>query len=253
MLIVISPAKKLDFENHSPVTTYSEPLDLDKSEILIKGLKKCSAQDISKLMKLSDSLTELNMKRYKDFTLPFTMENSKQAIFAFKGDTYQGFDAETMTKSQISRAQKKLRILSGLYGVLAPLDLIQPYRLEMGTKFSCQGKKNLYEFWSDAVTDELNKILSKEKMLVNLASKEYFSVVNLKKIKGEIITPVFKEKKGDIYKIVSFSAKRARGMMSRYIIDNDLKDKESIKSFDIDGYRYSEKLSKEFEPTFIRG
>ncbi len=253
MLIVISPAKKLDFENCSPVTEYSDSLYLDKSELLIKDLRKCSALDISSLMKLSDSLTELNLERYKSFKRPFTMENSKQAIYAFKGDTYQGFDAATMTAKQVKSAQEKLRILSGLYGVLAPLDLIQPYRLEMGTKFSCQGNKNLYDFWSDTVTSHLNESLKKEKTLVNLASKEYFSVVNLKKINGEVITPVFKEKKGDIYKIISFSAKRARGMMSRYIIDNDIKDKEAINSFDIDGYKYSKSLSSELEPTFVRG
>jgi cytoplasmic iron level regulating protein YaaA (DUF328/UPF0246 family) len=253
MLIVISPAKKLDFEKCSPVRDFSDSQYLDKSELLIKDLRKCSALDISSLMKLSDALTELNIKRYKNFKRPFTMENSKQAIYAFKGDTYQGFDAESMTSQQVKRAQQKLRILSGLYGVLSPLDLIQPYRLEMGTKFSCQGNKNLYDFWSEIVTNNLNESLKKEKTLVNLASKEYFSVINLKKIKGEVVTPVFKEKKGDIYKIISFSAKRARGMMSRYIIDNNINDCDELKNFNIDGYKYSKSLSSELEPTFIRG
>lgn len=252
MLIVVSPAKKLDFENPAPTKEFSQPQFLKQSQLLINDLKKCKPSEISKLMKLSDSLTELNVQRYKDFKTPFNLKNSKQAIFAFKGDTYIGFDAETMKKSDITYAQKHMRILSGLYGLVSPLDLVQPYRLEMGTKFSCQGSQNLYKFWDETITGKVNELLEKEKFLINLASKEYFSAIDFKKITGEIITPIFKEKKNDEFKIVSFFAKKARGMMSRYIIDNRIEDPKDLLKFDIDGYKYNPKLSTKTEPTFTR-
>lgn len=253
MIIVVSPAKKLDFETPAPTNTFTLPKYLKQSELLIKDLRKCSSDQISKMMKLSDSLTELNIKRYKTYKTPFTLDNAKQAMFAFNGDTYTGLDAETMKDKQIKYAQKHLRILSGLYGLVAPLDLIQPYRLEMGTKFSCDGNKNLYEFWQETITADLNKLLKKEKTLINLASKEYFSAIDFKTLNADVITPQFKEKKGDAFKIVSFSAKRARGMLSRFIIDNQIENVEGIKDFNLDNYKYNKKLSTELEPVFTRG
>lgn len=251
-MIIVSPAKKLDFETPAPTKKFTQLKDLQKSKLLIKELKKCSASQVASMMKLSPSLTELNMQRYKAFSPPFNLQNAKQALFAFKGDTYQGLDADSMNASDINFAQSHLRILSGLYGLVAPLDLIQPYRLEMGTKFSCEGNKNLYEFWQSSITQQLNDLLKKEKVLINLASKEYFSAVNFNELKGQVITPVFKEKKGSEYKIVSFFAKKARGMMSRYILDHRLKSAEDILGFDVDGYAYNKKLSTELAPVFTR-
>lgn len=253
MLIVVSPAKKLDFEVPAPTEKFTQPTELEKSKLLIKELRKCDSKKISSLMKLSESLTELNIQRYKNFKTPFNLKNAKQAMFAFKGDTYVGLDAETMKAKDIDYAQKHLRILSGLYGLVSPLDLVQPYRLEMGTKFPCAGSKNLYEFWRKSITEELNKLLKKEKTLVNLASKEYFSAVNVKDLNAEIITPAFKEKKGDEYKMVGFFAKKARGMMSRYIIDNRIESPKELLQFDVDGYKYSKELSSQTEPIFTRG
>ncbi len=204
-------------------------------------------------MKLSDALTELNIKRYKEFKTPFNLKNAKQAVFAFKGDTYVGLDAETMKESDLKYAQDHLRILSGLYGLISPLDLIQPYRLEMGTKFACDGSKNLYEYWGETITGKLNSLLAKEKVLVNLASKEYFGAVNLKELDAKVIIPSFREKKGDEYKMVGFFAKKARGMMSRYIIDNRIEAPEDLLKFDIDGYKYNKSLSSDLEPAFTRG
>ncbi len=252
MLVIISPAKKLDFEKPALTTKFTQLSGIDKSKKLIKELKKCDAKKISSLMKLSDSLTELNMKRYKSFKTPFTLKNAKQALFSFKGDTYVGLDAETMKVKDIDYAQKHLRILSGLYGLVRPLDLIQPYRLEMGTKFSCEGNKNLYEYWQDSITKEVKSLLKKEKVLVNLASKEYFSAISFKELDAEIITPAFKEKKGDGFKMVSFYAKKARGMMSRFIIDHKVKDLKGLLKFNVDGYKYNKKLSTEFAPVFTR-
>ena len=253
MIVVISPAKKLDFETPAPTEKFTQLSEIEKSKRLIKELRKCDHDQISKLMKLSDSLTELNMKRYKDFKTPFNLKNAKQAMFAFKGDTYVGLDADTMKDSDINFAQKHLRILSGLYGLVSPLDLVQPYRLEMGTKFSCEGNKNLYEYWGETITSQLDGLLKKEKTLINLASNEYFSAVNAKGLKADIITPAFKEKKNGEYKMVSFFAKKARGMMSRYIIDNRIKDIDDLQSFDVDGYKFNKKLSSEKAPVFTRG
>lgn len=254
MLIVISPAKKLDFESQAPVKDFSQPLFLEKAKQLIKDLKKCKPKEISKLMGLSENLTQLNVERYKKFKTPFNLKNSKQAIYAFRGDTYVGLDADTMESKQVKFAQEHLRILSGLYGLISPLDLIQPYRLEMGTKFPCQGSPNLHKFWNEAVTSKVNELLDNEnkKVLINLASKEYFSAIDLKNLDGEVITPVFKEKKDDDFKIVSFFAKKARGMMSRYIIDNEITDPKKILAFDRDNYKYNKKLSTPSEPVFTR-
>ncbi len=252
MIVVISPAKKLDFENPAPTKEFTKPKDLKKSEILIKELRKCKPAEISKLMKLSDDLTQLNVKRYKEFKTPFTLKNAKQAMFAFKGDTYVGLDADTMKEKDIKYAQEHLRILSGLYGLVSPLDLVQPYRLEMGTKFAVGDNKNLYDFWRETITKELNELLKQEKVLVNCASNEYFKSVDTKKLDAKIITPAFKEKKGDEYKMVGFFAKRARGMMSRYIIENRISKPKDLLGFDVDGYKYNKKLSTELEPVFTR-
>ncbi len=252
MLIVVSPAKKLDFETQAPFGEFSQPLFLKKSKALINDLKKCSHEEISKLMKLSDTLTELNTQRYRSFKTPFTIKNAKQAMYAFKGDTYVGLDADTLKKGEVSYANKHLRILSGLYGLLAPMDLIQPYRLEMGTKFSCQKNKNLYDFWKTEITAEVNNLLKKEKVLINLASKEYYSAIDFKQLDGDVITPVFKEKKGDAYKVVGIFAKRARGMFSRYIIQNKISKVDDLKKFDVDGYKFCKKSSTINEYVFLR-
>ncbi len=253
MLVIVSPAKKLDFETNSPISDFVEPKFIEKSKELIRDLRKCSPAEVSKMMKLSEALTDLNVQRYKSFKTPFTPKNAKQAIFSFKGDTYVGFDAETLSAPQIKYAQKHMRILSGLYGILSPLELIQPYRLEMGTKFSCNGSKNLYEFWKSDLTSELNLILKKEKVLVNCASTEYSGAVNFSAIDGRVITPVFKDKKNDQYKIISFFAKKARGMMARYIVENKVTEVEDLKNFDSDGYAFSESMSSENEFVFTRG
>lgn len=252
MLVMISPAKKLDFETNASVATYSQPLFLKKTQKLIKTLKDSPAEDIKKMMKLSDSLTELNMKRYQEFKTPFTPKNAKQAIFAFKGDTYVGFDVETLGEKHFSYAQEKLRILSGLYGMLSPFDLIQPYRLEMGVKFSCESHPNLYSFWKDDLEKEVLKKIQSEKYIVNLASQEYFQAVGQMKLPVPVITPIFKEKKGDNLKIVSFFAKKARGMMARYIIENQIDNPEDLKKFDAEGYCYAPKLGTKFDFVFTR-
>jgi uncharacterized protein len=252
MLIVVSPAKKLDYTTTVPTDEFTQPEFLKKAQQLISKLKKCSAEEVSNLMGLSKPLTELNVERYKNFKTPFNIKNSRQAMYAFKGDTYIGLEPYSMSSSDIKYTQKHLRILSGLYGLISPLDLVQPYRLEMGTKFPCEEANNLYQFWKKPITEKINQILAKEKVLINLASKEYFSAIDDSKVKGRIITPIFKEKKNNEYKIVSFYAKKARGMMSRYIIDNRVECPNDIKKFDRDGYLYNEDLSAPDELVFCR-
>lgn len=252
MLVVLSPAKKLDFESSAPTSHFTQPQYLDKSQELINELKKCDAKTISGLMKLSDDLTHLNIKRYQEFHTPFTPKNAKQAIFAFKGDTYVGLDADSLESKTIDYAQEHLRILSGLYGLISPLDLIQPYRLEMGTNFPCGKSKNLYEFWRESVTQQLNQLLEQEKILVNCASNEYFKAVDTKKLKAQVITPVFKEKKDGDYKMISFFAKKARGMMARYMMENQIQDPKDLLGFNLDGYQYNKALSSEKSPVFTR-
>jgi cytoplasmic iron level regulating protein YaaA (DUF328/UPF0246 family) len=252
MLVVVSPAKKLDFESECSITEQTEPPFIGKTNTLAKELKKLTSNDIGKLMKLSLNLSDLNYGRFQSFKKTFNPSTSKQAVFAFNGDTYTGLDINSFTKSQVTQAQKKLRILSGLYGVLKPLDLIQPYRLEMGTKFKFSEYKNLYDYWKEDVTSLLSKELKKEKYLVNCASTEYFSVVDTKELDGEIITPVFKELRNGEYKIISFSAKRARGMMAKYIIQNKIEDIAGIKKFNLDNYKYNSKLSQDNEIVFTR-
>lgn len=252
MLIVVSPAKKLDFEHFAPTDEFSTPKYLETSNKLVKELKKLSSEDIGKLMKLSDNLAQLNYTRFHNFKTPFTLKNAKQAAYAFKGDTYVGLDFESFNKSQVKYAQQHLRILSGLYGILRPLDLIQPYRLEMGTKFKALGEKNLYGIWKKNLTHDLNQELKKEKILVNLASKEYFSAIDFNQLNAKVITPVFMEKKNGQYKIISFNAKRARGMMSQFILKNKLKELDELKAFDMDNYKFNSKLSEQNELVFTR-
>ena len=241
MLIVISPAKKLDYNSTVAAKNHSQPELLDHSAELLQGLKKLSPQDVCALMGLSDNLGALNYERFQAWERPFTDNNAKPAILAFKGDVYQGLDADSMTDKQLAWAQDHLRILSGLYGLLRPMDLMQPYRLEMGTKFANQRGKDLYQFWGKIITDELNSLLSSAKspVLLNLASNEYFKSVQQKDINGRIVTPIFMDKKGDKYKIVSFYAKKARGLMSAFIIKNQIIVVEGIKKFDVDGYSFN--------------
>jgi cytoplasmic iron level regulating protein YaaA (DUF328/UPF0246 family) len=250
MLIVISPAKKLDYTSavNSPLTT--QPALLDHSKELAQGLKTLAPQDVSSLMSLSDKLGALNFERFQEWQTPFTEDNARPAVLAFKGDVYQGLDADSMSDEDLRWAQDHLRILSGLYGLLRPLDLMQAYRLEMGTKFANPRGGDLYQFWGDIITDELNKTDSS--VLVNLASNEYFKSVRKKAIGARIITPVFMDKKDDKYKIISFYAKKARGLMSSYIIRNRITEVEQIKNFDTDGYSYNAALSEADQWVFVR-
>jgi uncharacterized protein len=254
MLIVISPAKTLDFETAPITNEFSQPEFLKDSKKLISELKKLSPADVSSLMKVSDKIGTLNFLRFNDWKTPFTLKNSKQALLAFKGDVYTGIEAETFSNQDLKFAQKHLRILSGLYGVLRPLDLMQAYRLEMGTKFENKQGKDLYEFWGSKITQQINNDLklSKSKYLINLASNEYFKSLQPDDINAEIIVPVFKDFKNGKYKIISFFAKKARGLMSAYIIKNRLKDPEEIKKFNIDGYKYSKSESKGNNLVFLR-
>ena len=253
MLTVISPAKTLDFESAPTTTCHTQPSFLDQSQSLINELKQLSAPAIASLMKLSDKLAGLNLARYQTWQTPFNLDNAKQAVLAFKGDVYTGLDAETMAEDDLEFAQQHLRILSGLYGVLKPLDLIQPYRLEMGTQFANTKGKNLYQFWGGQLREAIeSEASSSDAVLVNLASNEYFKALEAKKLNTRIITPVFKDWKNGQYKIISFYAKKARGLMSRYIIDHKINDPEQLKNFDIDGYRFSAEMSEGDEWVFIR-
>lgn len=254
MRIVISPAKTLDFETAPVTDQYSQPDWLDDSQQLIDELRLLSQADVATLMKLSDKLAALNMARFGSWSTPFTTDNAKQALLAFKGDVYTGLDAESFSDQDFDFAQQHLRILSGLYGLLKPLDLIQPYRLEMGTKFANQRGKDLYQFWDNKLTDALNQEFNEqaEPILVNLASNEYFKAVKVKALQARVITPVFKDWKNGQYKIISFYAKKARGLMSAYIIKNQLTEPEQLKGFDLDGYYFSEEHSKGDQWCFLR-
>jgi len=254
MLLIISPAKKLDFDSIAQTEKFTQADFLDDSQELINTLLPYTVGDLEKLMKLSRNLAELNYQRYRDWQLPFNPQNAKQAISTFKGDVYHGLNIESFNDEQLDFAQQHLRILSGLYGLLRPLDLMQPYRLEMGTRLENQRGKNLYEFWQDKITIAINKQLkqSGSSHLINLASNEYFKSVIPKQVIAPIITPVFKELKNDQYKIISLLAKRARGMMSAYILKNQLNNVEDIKQFADAGYKYNETLSTEFEWVFTR-
>jgi len=255
MLIVLSPAKTLDFETPPVIKQHTKPLMLKRSQALIHILRRYSVGDLAKLMKLSSKLATLNFERYDAWKPPFTSRNAKQAVLAMKGDVYTGLDAETLSEAEFDYAQQHLRILSGLYGVLKPLDLIQPYRLEMGTRLPNEQGKDLYAFWGDEISQAINRAIKDQddEILINLASNEYFKSIKAKQIKGRIITPQFKEKKQDGYRMIGTFAKRARGLMSRYIIEQRLENPEDIKGFEKGGYRFSKQLSKDDQWVFIRG
>ncbi len=254
MLLVISPAKTLDFKTPARTQQFNQPSFLDDAEELIEQLKQLEPAEISSLMSISEKLAILNSNRFIGWQRPFTAENSKQALLAFNGDVYEGMAVDSLSEADLAWTNDRLRILSGLYGLLKPLDLIQPYRLEMGTRFKNLRGKNLYEFWGDKITQKLNQEQADEKspVLINLASNEYFKSVKPKLLKGEVITPVFKDWKNDKYKIISFYAKKARGMMAAYIIKNRLESAEQIKAFDAAGYGYSAEESTENEWVFLR-
>lgn len=252
MKLVISPAKSLDFETPLPFTSYSEPQFLKQSERLNKLLKKKSARSLSKLMSISDALGQLNYERNQSWELPFTKDNARPAVYAFNGDVYRGLDAYTISEDKLDNLQNTVRILSGLYGVLKPTDLIQPYRLEMGTKMPVGVKKNLYEFWKKDVTKALNDELEDDELFLNLASNEYFKVIDVKTLKVPVITANFKDFKNGEYKMISFFAKAARGMMARYVVDTNAKTIDDLKGFNYDGYGFSEPMSTETELVFIR-
>lgn len=254
MLVVISPAKSLDYETPFKIRKFTQAEFLDDSARLIAILATLSAAQVSSLMSVSPALGKLNHERFKNWTRPFDTDNARQALFAFKGDVYVGLDAYSLSSEDISFAQDHLRILSGLYGLLRPLDLMQAYRLEMGTSLKNPEGMSLYDFWGDKITTALNTQLAqqREAVLINLASNEYFKSVKPKKLDGEVISPVFKDYKNGQYKIISFYAKKARGLMTAYIIKNRLTRSEDILGFDTDGYRYSEEDSKANAPVFLR-
>ena len=245
MILVISPAKALDYETPPTTATFTQPDFLDQSAELIDILREKSPAQIAELMSLSDQLSSLNVARYASWSRPFAADNAKQALLAFNGDVYEGLDAKTLDDDDLAWAQDHLRILSGLYGVLRPLDLMQAYRLEMGTRLANPRGKNLYEFWGERITDELNRLLAREeeagreRVLLNLASDEYFKSVKPKKLAGRIVTPVFEDWKGGRYKIISFYAKRARGLMSRYVITSRIDEVEALQGFDAEGYAFA--------------
>jgi len=245
MLIFLSPAKSLDYKTPPQVATNTQPAFLKDSEVLIKRLRKLSPADIANLMDLSDPLALLTFNRYADWRLPFTPENAKQAVLAFDGDVYDGLAAKTLLAADLDFAQQHVRILSGLYGILKPLDLMQPYRLEMGTKFANKAGKDLYAFWGERLLDAINAELAKmpRPVAVNLASEEYFKAAVGRKINGRLIKPVFEDWKNGKYKIISFYAKRARGLMTRYAVLNRLDEPEGLKEFDYDGYAFAAEVS----------
>ncbi len=254
MLIILSPAKSLDYKTSVKVKATTLPEFASESAKLITDLKKLAPQEVANLMGLSDPLAALNVGRYRDWSKKFTEINSKPAIYAFDGDVYDGFDVKSLNAKAIDFAQDHIRILSGLYGALRPLDLMQAYRLEMGTTLKNVRGKDLYAFWGSRVTDSLKKILDKEKkpVLLNLASEEYFKVLQAKDLGCPVIAPVFQDAKEGKYKIISFYAKRARGLMARYVVENRMSDPVDLKGFNVDGYKYCAAESKVHKPVFRR-
>lgn len=254
MLMVISPAKSLDFENPSPVKKSTEPAFLEQSAQLVRCMKEYSANDLQDLMGISKKLADLNVERFKSWSPPFSDNNAKQSLFAFQGDVYKGLQADTLASKEIDWAQKHLRILSGLYGLLRPLDLIQPYRLEMGLPVAVRDHKNLYQFWGEQIADEIDSALksTRSQFLVNLASNEYFKSIQKDRISKQIVTPVFKEEKDGKLKVMALFAKRARGAMSRYLIQNRIKDLDGLKSFAEDRYRFRKNESTDDMLVFAR-
>ena len=255
MLVLVSPAKTLDYESELKIQDFSVASHLSDSKLLIEELQKKSPDDLSSLMGLSEKLSQLNFERNMNWVRPSKPSvTARQAIFAFKGDVYQGLDAISLSKAEINYTQKNLCILSGLYGFLKPLDLMYPYRLEMGTKMKNKRGENLYEFWGSKITKSINSLAkeNKSKAIVNLASVEYFSVLKRDQLDLPIISPIFKDYKNGQYKIISFFAKKARGTMTRFIMQNKVKKIEDLNDFNLDGYRYSKKDSEKFSPVFLR-
>lgn len=253
MKMIVSPAKSLNFEAELPTAQFTEARFLPEAERINKLLKKKSTKALGKLMGISENLSQLNWQRNQDFQLPFSLENARPAVYAFDGDVYTGLDAYSLSADKIPVLQSQLRILSGLYGLLNPLDLIQPYRLEMGTKMPVGVKKNLPAFWKDKVTQTLNEEMKEGEVLLNLASNEYFAAIDTKALNAAIITPQFKDFKNGQLKMISFFAKKARGMMARYVIDTAANDLTDIKGFTTNGYQYSEEhTEKASQPVFIR-
>jgi cytoplasmic iron level regulating protein YaaA (DUF328/UPF0246 family) len=254
MLTVISPAKTLDFDTPAGTRKKTQPQLIEFAEQLVEDARGLAPTEIQGLMGVSEKIADLNYQRFMNFTTPFTLQNAKQALLAFKGDVYLGLEADTLDKEQLDFAQHHLAILSGLYGVLRPLDLMQPYRLEMGLTFANRGGKNLYEFWGGEITRTLQKGLKKSgsKVLVNLASNEYFRSVQAGDLDADIITPVFKDLRGGKYKVISFFAKKARGQMARFIIDKELNEAEGLKKFKRDGYRFNKAESTARNWVFTR-
>ncbi|MBO6849269.1 MAG: peroxide stress protein YaaA [Marinobacter sp.] len=253
MLMVISPAKTLDYESPLATEQYSQPDFLDDACELVDQLKTLEPHQVSNLMSISDKLGQLNAERFQQWKTPFTPDNARQAILAFKGDVYTGLDAESFSDKEFEFAQKHLRMLSGLYGVLKPLDLMQPYRLEMGTRFENTRGKDLYAFWGDRITRELNRLLEADDgVLVNLASNEYFKSVREKELHGRLVTPQFKDWKNGQYKMISFYAKKARGLMCRYAIENGITQADDLKGFNLEGYYFSPEQSDQNNWLFLR-
>ncbi len=252
MKIIISPAKSLDFENKAATSLYTQPRFLEQSVKLNKKLKTLSRKKLGDLMKISDDLASLNYDRNQDWKTPFELENSKQAIYSFTGEVFRGIDVNTLSEDKLPILQDRLRILSGLYGLLKPLDLIQPYRLEMGTKLKVGRTENLYKFWNNDLANSLNEELEDGELLINLASSEYFKALPKKALKVPMITPVFKDFKNGEYKTIMTFAKKARGLMVRYIIENDIKTIEELKGFNVNNYGFSEEMSTETELFFTR-
>ncbi len=254
MIAIISPAKSLDFETKPTTEKFTQPEFLAESERISNKLKKLKADDLVRLMGISSKLATLNVDRNLNWETPFSPENAKQAVLAFNGDVYEGLNAESLSDKQMDYAQEHIRILSGLYGILKPLDLIQPYRLEMGTKLKFERYDDLYQFWKDRLTKAMNTELTQNGgVLVNLASQEYFKALDSSKLKGEIITPEFKDNKDGKYKIISFYAKKARGMMCRFMAENNITKPEDLKAFDLGGYYFNNDLTKGNKWVFTRG
>ncbi len=253
MLAIISPAKSLDFDSPSVTKIHTQPAFLKEAKTINQALKKLSPADLSDLMSISPKLGELNFHRNQQWQPPFDEKNAKQAVLAFTGDVYQGLDAPSLSEKELEQVQQKVRILSGLYGLLNPLDLIQAYRLEMGTRLGVDGAENLYAFWREKLTPKLNKELKAAGgPLINLASNEYYKAIDAKKIEADIITPAFKDLKNGKYKVISFYAKKARGLMCRFIAKNELTKAEDLKAFDLDGYYFNNELSKGNNWVFTR-
>jgi len=253
MITIISPAKNLNPIRSSKSDRYTIPSFIEESQHLVEQLRKLNVSELQKLMQISDNLAVANRERFLRWHLPFTPENAKEALFMFNGDVYKSLDSSTLTDEDLEEAQNKLRILSGLYGLLRPFDLIQEYRLEMGVSFDFLEYRNLYDFWSEKITKELNRILQQnDKILVNLASAEYFKVIDRHKISGRIITPIFKEFKDGTYKIVGIFAKKARGSMCRFIVKNRISNPEEMKHFGADGYCFRDDLSNTNDWIFTR-